>query len=187
MTRHGAQAAPRLLSASNLHCTLVADILLSAGGPLPKIYSDVHTLARTLDDAVKNGVLSDKDLITVQQTLKKIYDAEQAETDDKEPASASDKTSLQQNEVENGTTAGEMAKSKTARPSTFLQRQLNRIITAGLQAMKESDPQNLFLNPVTDEIAPAIARSSKNQCRSAAWKTRWNTTPTIPLMNGTQM
>jgi hypothetical protein len=39
--------------AQHIHCTLVADILLSAGGSLPKPYNDVLTLARILDDIVQ--------------------------------------------------------------------------------------------------------------------------------------
>eukprot|EP00934_Nitzschia_sp_Nitz4_P002409 Nitzschia sp. Nitz4//scaffold2_size372955//231176//233998//NITZ4_000442-RA/size372955-processed-gene-0.434-mRNA-1//1//CDS//3329546835//2404//frame0 len=152
MAHHGAQA-PKVLTATHLHCTLVADILLSAGGPLPKVYSHLHTLARVLDDAVRNGVLSDKDLLQVQSTLQKIYDEEQSEDDgEKEEASKKKAEAAVESEEKND------AKKS---PSTFLQRQLNRIITAGLQAMKESDPQNLFLNPVTDSIAPGYSKVIK--------------------------
>ncbi len=82
MAHHGVQAS-KVLASTHLHCTLVADILLSAGGPLPKNYQHVHSLARILDDAVKNGVFSDADLIKVQATLKLIYAAEQSEEEKK--------------------------------------------------------------------------------------------------------
>lgn len=153
MAHHGAQA-PKILTAAHLHCTLVADILLSAGGPLPKIYTHVHALARILDEAVKNGFFSDKDLIEVQATLKQIYAAEQAEDEVGDTASAAPKEEEKKNDESKET-------KSPAKPTTFLQRQLNRIITAGLQAMKESDPQNLFLNPVTDAIAPGYSNVIK--------------------------
>lgn len=157
MAHHGAQA-PKILTGTHLHCTLVADILLSAGGPLPKIYTHVHALARILDDSVKNGVFGDKDLIKVQETLKKIYEAEHAEEEESESDSKSAKkeTKKKKEADEEIDAMGEETK-----PTTFLKRQLNRIITAGLQAMKESDPQNLFLNPVTDAIAPGYSKVIK--------------------------
>lgn len=172
MAHHGAQA-PKILTGTHLHCTLVADILLSAGGPLPKVYTHVHTLARVLDEAVNNGVFSDKDLLTVQEALRSIYEAEQADVDEVDangnplPTAASTTTTTtstttkveqdkaKDNNPSKGTT------STDVKPTTFLQRQLNRIITAGLQAMKESDPQSLFLNPVTDEIAPGYSKIIK--------------------------
>lgn len=150
MAHHGA-AAPKILTGTHLHCTLVADILLSAGGPLPKIYTHVHALARILDDSVRNGILSDGDLINVQDTLKKIYAEEQVEADEEE--NKSKKKVDKKKDVKES----HSSKSQQQKPTTFLQRQLNRIITAGLQAMKESDPQNLFLNPVTDAIAPGYS------------------------------
>jgi hypothetical protein len=144
IAKHGAQS-PVVLTGFHLHCTLVADILLSAGGSLPKIYQPVVTLTRALDDAVKNGLFAEKDLIKVQEALKHIYEAEhenkQSETEEKKKADSS----------KDG--------DDKPKPTTFLKRQLNRIITAGLTAMKESDPQNLFLNPVSDSIAPVRIKS----------------------------
>ncbi len=156
MAHHGAQA-PKILTGAHLHCTLVTDILLSAGGPLPKIYTHLHSLARVLDEAVKNGVFSDKDLIMVQEALKSIYSAEQAEEDEGESNEQVEKVE----DVKKAKKDIPKADGKETKPTTFLQRQLNRIITAGLQAMKECDPQSLFLNPVTDAIAPGYSKVIK--------------------------
>lgn len=139
IAKHGAEA-PCSLTGAHLHCTLVADILLSAGGSLPTMYEPIVTLTRALDDAVNNGVFSENDLIKVQDALKSIY-----EPDHENMVSEKDKRKKSDRSKE------EEDKSK---PTTFLKRQLNRIITAGFTAMKESDPQNLFLNPVSDSIAP---------------------------------
>ena len=133
-----------LLLQPNLHCTLVSDILLSAGGPLPKIYAHLHTLARLLDDAVQKGILLDADLQNIQTALFQIYSAEQAQDEESSTGEPTAKES----------SSSKPKKEEEEQPSTFLKRQLNRIIIASLTAMKQSDPQNLFLNPVTDAIAP---------------------------------
>ena len=138
--------------AQHLYCTLVADILLlSAGGPLPKPYNDILTLARTLDDIVQEATISDSNLYKLQSVMKLIF----------QPDQVNDVTTT-------GTNAGvgspmNKAKEMAAptvemdEPSSTVQRQLNRFILAGLISMKECDPQNLFLNPVTDQIAPGYS------------------------------
>jgi hypothetical protein len=159
MAKHGAEA-PKILTGCHLHCTIVADILLSAGGPLPKIYSHLHTLARLLDDAVKYGVFSDSDLLKVQTTLKAIYEAEQAE-DEKKTDDGDEKGKKKKKKEDEASSTKDSDDEDKSQPTTFLKRQLNRIITAGFSAMKESDPQNLFLNPVTDAIAPNYSKVIK--------------------------
>ena len=159
MARHGAQA-PKILTGCHLHCTLVADILLSAGGPLPKIYSNVHTLARILDDAVRNGQFTDSDLVKVQKTLKQIYEGELAE-EEKDGKGTENKSKKKNSDGTNSSEESDDEESKKNVPTTFLKRQLNRIITAGINAMKDSDPRNLFLNPVTDAIAPGYSKIIK--------------------------
>ena len=140
IAKHGSQS-PAILTGVHLHCTLVADILLSAGGSLPTVYQPVLTLARALDDCVKNGEVSERNLIKAQEALRKIYGSQK-----------DDKPKEQENILED---------RKNAKPTTFLQRQLNRIIREGINAMNESDPQNLFLNPVTDAIAPGYSKVIK--------------------------
>jgi hypothetical protein len=170
MATHG-NTKPNLLG-PHLHCTLLADILLSAAGPLPKAYTHVHSLARTLDDAVKLGVLSDADLIHVQATVALIFEQDEETPQDNNNNKASDdkqggkdnttspsknkKKKKQKNEKEDAPNGG-----GSTTVSTFLKRQLNRIITAGLVAMKDADPQTLFLNPVTDAIAPGYSKVIK--------------------------
>jgi len=48
IAQHGANEKFFLGGAEHLHCTLVADLLLSTGGPLPKAYTYVLMLARIL-------------------------------------------------------------------------------------------------------------------------------------------
>ena len=162
MAKHGAQAPVALTGthgllagSSHLHCTLVADILLSSGGPLPKIYANVHSLARILDDAVKNGIFTDKDLIKVQHTLKLIYDAEPTVNKDDDI----NKKKKSRNDLHDDTGSKSSSKNKT--PNKSLIRQLNKIITSGLSALKDNDGQSLFLNPVTDAIAPGYSKVIK--------------------------
>lgn len=170
MAQHGALALSStagtdqglLAGQAHLHCTLVADILLSSGGPLPKEYANVHSLARVLDDAVARGVFTDKDLLQVQEILKQIYSSEQCVEDDDDGADASPKKKKQKmrkgegnddDDEEEYTPGGKSSLAKN-KPTKSLIRQLNQIVTSGLTAMKDSDPQSLFLNPVTDAIAP---------------------------------
>jgi hypothetical protein len=175
-TTSAAAATMNTLVGPHLHCTLVADILLSAGGPLPKAYQHVLTLARILDDAVKVGNLSDQDIIKIQAVLKLIYEPDENEKDEKIETGDKDKG------VDGKDKEDDKKKSSPSKPSssvppdsptktkleepkqvtTFLKRQLNRIVTAGLVAMKESDPQSLFLNPVTDAIAPGYSKVITN-------------------------
>jgi hypothetical protein len=163
MAKHGVHATVALTGthgllagSSHLHCTLVADILLSSGGPLPKIYANVHSLARILDDAVKNGIFTDKDLIKVQHTLKLIYDAEPTVNKDDD---INKKKKSKKNDDHDDTGVKSFSKNKT--PNKSLIRQLNKIITSGLSALKDNDGQSLFLNPVTDAIAPGYSKVIK--------------------------
>lgn len=166
MAEHGMQAAVAtkgtscglLAGASHLHCTLVTDILLSTGGPLPKQYVHVHSLARSLDDAVKNGIFTDKDLMKVQQTLKLIFDAEPTEDNGSGNKVGADGSKKKKDRGDDQDDA--MSGNKSA-PNKSLIRQLNQIITAGLKEMKDSDPQTIFLNLVTDAIAPGYSRVIK--------------------------
>jgi hypothetical protein len=160
MARHGSEQPN--LTGPHLHCTLVADILLSAGGPLPKAYTHVHSLARILDDAVKVGVVSDKDLVQIQVTLAQIYQPDQDDEDDDEGDDGdNDGDKKKKSKKSKKDNSALPTKEKTDQPTTFLKRQLNIIITAGLNAMKDADPQNLFLNPVTDAIAPGYSKVIK--------------------------
>jgi hypothetical protein len=174
MAHHGALAAAAmagteqglLAGKSHLHCTLVADILLSTSGPLPKEFAHVHGLARVLDDAVARGIVTDKDLIQIQECLRLIFASGQVEeeadndnTTDGSPKKKKQKTKKEDDGDDEYNPSKKLAKNKQANKSLI--RQLNQIITSGLGAMKDSDPQSLFLNPVTDAIAPGYSKIIK--------------------------
>lgn len=140
MAEHCVLKQDSVAGSERLHCTLVGDILLSAGGPLPKAYHYVLTLARVLDDCVQEGNITNLSLSRIQAALREIF-----QPDDEGvvvPASKPESTPV----------------SSQDSSSNAMKRQLNRIITAGLAAMKDADPQNLFLNPVTDAIAPGYSK-----------------------------
>jgi uncharacterized protein YaaW (UPF0174 family) len=138
MARHGIRKDTGLLGgASYLQCTLVADILLS--GPLPKAYQHVLALARTLDETVKAGVMSDSHIGQIQSSLRHIYPSE-APVESPKPEAFKD-------------TKGDQ--------DDFMKDSLKKIITSALSAMKDADPQSLFLNPVSDAIAPGYSKIIK--------------------------
>lgn len=156
MAQHGAlvqDQSDMFGGAQHLHCTLVADILLSAGGPLPKAYQHVLSLAQVLDEAVQEGNVTDVQLVKIQAALRDIFQPDEPSSD-KPPVASSPGSPRHPPAV--GAKAATAANAEA--PSNSLIRQLNRIITAGLTAMKEADPQSLFLNPVTDAIAPGYSK-----------------------------
>jgi hypothetical protein len=136
--QHGSQKEAFMGGANYLQCTLVSDILLSAGGPLPKTYDHVHSLAQALDDCVQEGIISDKSIIKAQKLIRLIF----------QPDSENVAESPTKKETE----------AEATPLTTMTKRQLNRIITDGILVMKEADPQQLFLNPVTDAIAPGYSK-----------------------------
>jgi len=158
MTRHGSSSSTANGS-DHLHCTLVADVLLSSGGPLPKAYQYVLLLARLLDDCVAEGNVSNESLSRIQSALRQIF---QPDVDNSAQAAAPAKSSKTDSSISIKLQKKISEEAEAARlHSNSFQRQLNRIITAGLEEMKESDPQNLFRNPVTDEIAPGYSKIIK--------------------------
>ena len=130
--------------ASHLYCTLATDILLS--GPLPKAYQPVLSLARALDEVVKAGVISDATIAQMQKSLREIYPVDTKDDDNDND----DKNKKKKNA--SGETDGAAALSPEVKDL------LKRVVQAGLDAMKEADPQSLFLNPVTDELAPGYSK-----------------------------
>ncbi|GAX14370.1 bromodomain-containing protein 7/9 [Fistulifera solaris] len=145
MAQHALCPVPFLGGAQHLHCTLVADLLLSAGGSLPTAYHSVVILAGILDECVQQGAVSDEALVQIQTNLVTIF---QSNAD----------ANVQEEEIQE-TKEDESSNKKEDVVTTNAEiRQLNRLLTAGLNAMKEADPQNLFLNPVTDAIAPGYSK-----------------------------
>jgi len=125
--------------ASRLRCTLVADILLAAGGTLPKPYQDLLKLVRELDEIVQLGNLTDEALAKVQECVKSIFQ------DNDDPI-----VNEYVNENETDATPSE-AQTSSSGP-------LQGLIASGLDAMKKADPRSLFLNPVTNEIAHGYSK-----------------------------
>jgi Bromodomain len=141
--------------ARHLYCTLIADILLlSAGGPLPKPYNDVLSLARALDDVVQEATISDVNLSKIQTLLKLIFQPDQT---NETIASPSKFEATEQTSTSTTTSTAATTVANVDVPTNPIQRQLNRFIITGLVTMKECDPQQLFLNPVTDQIAPGYS------------------------------
>jgi len=148
ISEHGSMDDNLLGCADHLHCTLAADLLLSATG-LPKTYQQVSRLATVLDDSVKVGILTDPSIVKIQACLKEIFPPDEDEAKkDKKP----------QDKRRDETVIGKKANDPIHEPTTAFKRQLSRIIKASLTAMKEADPENLFLNPVTDAIAPGYSK-----------------------------
>jgi bromodomain-containing protein 7/9 len=143
MGKHGSQKETFLGGPDFLHCTLASDILLSAGGPLPKSYHHVHSLARTLDQCVQEGNITDEGIIKIQNLVRHIFQPDIAAN---EPDTLNKKKETE---------------SIEATISNATQRQLNHILTDAISVMKEADPQSLFLNPVTDRIAPNYSKVIK--------------------------
>jgi bromodomain-containing protein 7/9 len=138
--------------ADSLHCTLVSDILLF-NGQLPKYYEDVRLLAQTLDKCVQIGIISDQAIGQIQGLLRSIFqpdrDKDQQSLVQKEKMQRAGNTSIIDN--------GEEATAKSDVERQFELKLLRKIIKASVMAMKECDPQGLFLNPVTDDIAPGYS------------------------------
>jgi len=156
-----ADAIVRLVTgSSSLHCTLLSDILLSYG-QLPRQYENVRLLAQTLDKCVRIGIISDQAVSQIQDSLKSIFQADQdtkeqpavvkkAKAPESKPAPVKKK-----NDVQDKVTKNEAERQ-------FELKLLRKVIESAVVAMKECDPQGLFLNPVTDEIAPGYSRVIKN-------------------------
>lgn len=135
-----------------LHGTLLADLLLS--GPLPKAYQPVLALARILDETVKEGLLSDAHIAQLQQALRQIIPMEE---------------SCQSSDVQENT-------ATTDTEASVSKRILPNIIQEAIFAMRESDPQSLFLNPVTDAIAPGYSKViSRPMCMKQMEATKYTT------------
>lgn len=159
--RNDADAPMRLVNgSSSLHCTLLSDVLLSYG-QLPRQYEDVRLLAQTLDKCVRIGIVSDQAIGQIQHSLKSIFQPDQDTKEqpavvkrekipDPKPLHAKKRKDVQDTVVNNEA------------ERHFELKLLRKIIESSVVAMKECDPQGLFLNSVTDDIAPGYSRLIKN-------------------------
>ena len=143
MGQHGSKKETFLGGADFLQCTMVSDILLSAGGALPKSYDHVQKLAQTLDECVQEGNISDQAIIEIQKLIRKIFQPGMSDGGETESS-----------------TKKELDTSESA-ISNAAKRQLNRIVTECIDSLKENDPQIVFLNPVTDELVEGYSKVIK--------------------------
>ena len=152
--------------ATNLTCTLVADILLSFG-QLPRSYEALGILARILDAAVQGGVISDNTVAQIQGCLRTIFRPSDSDLSQSTPS-----TPTRTNNSPTAGTGGSGKKIKLSLKniplsktfpdhpvddSEFESKLLKRILKKAILQMKENDVQGLFLNPVTDAIAPGYS------------------------------
>jgi len=160
-----------------LHCTLVADILISYGN-LPRQYEHLGILANILDKCVKIGIVSDQAIAQIQGCLKIIFqpshEKEKISNVDGTPSPSLNKimetpkdkaTSLMERAA---TISISTSKSSTKKKINVLRPKVNKdkpfelkllskIIKEAIAAMKEIDVQSTFLKPVTDQIAPGYS------------------------------
>lgn len=152
--------------ATNLTCTMVADILLSFG-QLPRSYEALGILARILDAAVQGGVISDNTVAQIQGCLRTIFRPSDSDLTQSTPS-----TPTRTNNSPTAGTGGSGKKIKLSLKniplsktfpdhpvddSEFESKLLKRILKKAILQMKENDVQGLFLNPVTDAIAPGYS------------------------------
>lgn len=167
-----ANAETVLGGSSYLHCTLAADVLLTQK-QLPRQYEHVGILAKILDGCVRAGTITDDAVAQIQGCLRIIFQQRDVHDGDGVAASMEAAAAKAKHEAEAAAAAMAMAKAKGAGSgssgtkaidrddSDYQHKLLRKIITAAVRAMREADPRGLFLNPVTDEIAPGYSKVIK--------------------------
>jgi len=177
IAEHGATAATQEQSAddsslqhANLICTLVADILLSYG-QLPRAYEHVSILASVLDNSVKIGMISNQAIAQIQGCLRAIFqpviqDREKTTPTIKKEASSAalplevkssskqQKASAPSSKRNNSSKSNTISKADEAAELQYELKRIRKILEGAVVVMKDTDPRGLFLNPVTDQIAP---------------------------------
>ena len=152
---------------SYLHCTLAADILLTYK-QLPRQYEHVGILAKILDGCVRAGTITDDAVAQIQGCLRIIF--QQRDVNEGDGAANSMEAAAARAKHEAEAAAAARAKAKSSDSGTkaidrddsdYQHKLLRKIITAAVRAMREADPRGLFLNPVTDEIAPGYSKVIK--------------------------
>ena len=139
---------------SYLHCTLVSDILLSYG-QLPKQYEYVQILAKILDDSVKKGLISDQALAQIQGCLRSIF---QPSSDKDNEIRSTMNIRLTKSDKATSSSINSTNKTKDSSLHDFEIKLLKQIVKLAVGRMKDNDSQRIFLNPVTDDIAPGYSK-----------------------------
>jgi hypothetical protein len=134
-----------------LHCSLLSDILITYGH-LPKAYEHIGILSRIVDESVKLGVLKDDHLSQMQACLRFIFHVEPPNNNATEETTSA-----------LGTTSGCADNSPATsnyvpKDVEFIKSIMVKLITNAITSLKINDPQSLFMNPVTDEIAPGYSQ-----------------------------
>ena len=153
--------------ATNLTCTLVSDILLSFG-QLPRSYEALGILARLLDAAVQGGVISDNALAQIQGCLRTLFRPTDSDLSQESLSATPTKTTTNNSQSGSGGSGKKIKLSLKNIPSKmfpdhpvddseFERKLLQKVLKKAIALMKENDPQGLFLNPVTDAIAPGYS------------------------------
>lgn len=147
-----------------LTCTLVSDVILSHGH-LPKHYEFLGILATVLDETVRLGVLSDDALAQIQGCLRIIFAPPAAPVESKNGEKGG-KLSLSTSSITaSSTTSTQRKKYSLKDDKKYVSSLLNEVISSAITAMKTSDTKMVFLNPVTDAIAPGYSNViSKPMC-----------------------
>ena len=162
-----------------LSCTLTSDVLLSYG-QLPRQFEHLGLLARILDNSVRLGIITDDVVAQVQGCLRAIFQSPQGQGNDKDKEKEKDKgdedeaPEVNSDKKRKGDTIDKddkkakkntiaVAATPTKRDDTEFQlKLLRKVISAAIAALRQSDLQGLFLNPVTDAIAPGYSTLIKD-------------------------
>lgn len=149
VSSHASSGGLMMVGATNLTCSLVADILLSFG-QLPRSYEVLDILARLLDSAVQVGSISDTTISQIQGCLRTIFRPTRSEQSDRMSYGGTKiKLSLKPVPKPPTSTFPDMVDD-----SEYQRKLIQKLVKNALISLRENDTQGLFLDPVTDEIAP---------------------------------